>query len=68
MWLYNAESVELEVFLFQRGLRHGEPAERGHQEAVAALPERDARQAGLQRIQADEISQSQKCEPHVFSS
>ena len=45
----------------QRGVRHGDAAERGHQEVEPTLPERHPRQASLQRIQADEISQSQKC-------
>lgn len=41
----------------QRGLRHSDAAECSHQEAVAALPERDARQARLPGVQAHETRQ-----------
>lgn len=48
------------LITFQRGVRHSDAAECGHQEAVAALPERDARQARLPRVQAHEAGQPQE--------
>ena len=46
----------------QRRLRQRDPAERGHQEAEQAVPERHPRQESLQRIQTDEASEPQKRE------
>ena len=44
----------------QRGVRHGDRAERRDQEALQTFSERDAREEGLQGVQADEAGQSQK--------
>ncbi|VVC95841.1 unnamed protein product [Leptidea sinapis] len=43
-----------------RGVRHGDATECGHKEAVASLPERDACQASLPGVQADEAGEPQE--------
>lgn len=50
-------------FLSQRGVRHSDSAECGHQEALEALSERHARQEGIQGVQTHETCQPQKREP-----
>ena len=63
-WMKHTSKNKARPFILlwlQRRVRHCDATERGHQEAESAVPERDAREEGVQRIQADEIGQSQKC-------
>jgi hypothetical protein len=50
----------LKVVWFQRGLRHSDSAECGHQEAEQTLPECHPCKESLQRVQTDEAGQPQK--------
>jgi hypothetical protein len=54
------------MIFFQRGLRQRDSAECGDQEAESALPERDPRKEGLQRVQTHEARQPQKRKQHLW--
>lgn len=46
---------------FQRGIRHSDTTECGHQETFPAISKCDAREARLPRVQAHEARQPQEC-------